>query len=581
MAVYSSGSIHFSGLGSELDVDTLITDLYKIESKYAQKLLSWKSDWEIRLEAFQQLRSQLLSLQTTLQSMNTMDKFLVKNANSSDASVAATTATGEATEGVYAVQVNQLATNSIWSIDTGMASKSDVINDTGTEGFFTYTYKGEERTITVPNGTTLEGLKNLINNDSQNPGVKVQLIESASGVALQLRGMDTGESATLSIDSVSNIACLDVANGWLVQNSQNAQVRIDGWPATGWLEQESNSITGVVDGMTFNLRSAGETVVTVELDTAAIVENIEKFVQEVNNFRTVLQSLTTVDSEKTTVDPDYATSQFDMQSGSVLTGNYGVQMLSSTMKSLISAQAVGFDYDSDLFSSLAQIGITTDASQGSSTYGLLVINEVEGQYGSLTLTQALEKDPVAVARLFAAKSEAVCSSPHFSCNSHIETITKTGSYDVSYTVDDSGNIASATINGKEATIDQENRQIAIYSSTSPANNADGLVLDIHDLTPGATFTGTVRIRSGKINELLGMMDGSEGWLGEDGTLRILEDNYKTIINNIEEKITKEDQRLEKWESAMRAKFARLESVLATYNTINSNLESQLAQLNND
>ena len=701
MAIYSSGSLHFSGLGSELDVDELITNLYKIESKHANQLLEWQSDWQTRLDAFQQVRSQLLSLQTTLQSMNTLDKFLVKNANSSDSSVAAATVTGDVAEGVYNVEVNQLATNSIWSIDTGLASKDTQVNDSGSEGSFTYTYKGETYTVKVPTGTTLEGLKNLINNSPDNPGVKAQLVSTTGGVNFQLRSMETGAAASLEIDSTTNLngmavsrqdtwlgggsntltsynaytsatavlnstetpksfvfsvngeehsvnlaaggtltdlrdainaktgetgvsanvvyydiggttyyslrmntsdsadvlevgagtlegyANMSEAANWHVQRSQNAEIRVDGWPSSGWLERDSNAVDDVVDGLTFNLRSKGTSVLTVELDTAAMEANIEKFVQEVNNFRTLLQSLTAVDSEKTTVDPDYATSQFDMQMGGVLTGTYGIQLLSSQLKTLIAGQAVGFTYQyeaangktmGDIFSTLSQIGITTDANQGSSTYGLLVINEVEGQYGSLTLTEALKKDPVAVAKLFAVNSEGSSDSASFAYNSHVKSITKSGVYDVSYSTDASGNILSATINGKEAKIDQETRQIAIYSNHGEANDADGIILDIYDLTPGQTFNGTVSIRNGKINELLELMDGSQGLLGEEGTLKILENNYKTIIQNIETKIAKEDERLAKWETSMRAKFARLESVLATYNTINSNLESQLSQL---
>lgn len=700
MAIYSSGSIHFSGLNSDLDVDTLITDLYKIESKYAEKLISWRDDWQTRLEAFQQIRSQLLSMQSTLQSMNSVDKFLVKNANSSNSAVTGATVTGEAAEGVYTIAVNQLATNAIWSMDTGLSSKTDIINDSGNTGYFTYTYKGTQRTVSVPSGTTLEGLKNLINNDSQNPGVKVQLIESAGGVVFQLRGNDTGQSATLSIDSVSDIDLLaletedvwtatgtnqltsnstysstaDVVNttqtaktfvfsvngqetsvslaagatlldlhdainattstsgvtadfttevvggetvyrlrlstaatgdvlsvsggslaaysgmtestNWYVQKAQNAEMRINGWPGTGWLEQESNSVTGVADGITFSLRSVGESVVTVEIDTQAIAEKIEQFVAEVNTFRTLLQSLTTVDSEKSTLDPEYAESQYEMQSGSVLTGNYGVQMLASMMKSLLGAQAVGFSYQKtengtttgDVFSSLSQLGITTDANQGSSTYGLLVINEISGLYGSLTLTEALAQDPVAVAKLFAAKSEAVTNSSYFGYNSHVAGITQAGTFAVEYSVDSLGNITNAWINGKEAAIDQANRQIGIYSSTSPSNVADGLVLDIYDLTPGGTFTGEISIRNGKVNELLALMDGSEGWLGEQGTLKILENNYQTVIKNIETKIQKEDERLAKWETTMRAKFSRLETVLSNYKNINSSLETLIEQL---
>ena len=700
MGIYTTGSVHFSGLGSDLDVDTLIEDLYKVESRYAKQLIEWSNDWQTRLTAFQEIRAKLLDVQSTLKSINSVSKFLAKSATSSNTSVAAVTANGDTADGVYNLSVNQLAQGSIWSTDTGVASKTDVINNSGMDGSFTYTYKGESRTLVVPNGTTLEGLRNLINNDSTNPGVKVQLIDGSDGLVFQFKGMGTGVESTLSIDSVTNIDCLQINNvdtwtaagtnvlssntryadamavvnstggpktftfnvngtdttvklksggtlwdlaesinettgtsgvtahvmqytsgsgeityglrmstanasdtitvgqgtlegysgmtkpdNWVVQAGKNAEVRIDGWPATGWLERSSNTIDDVAEGLTFNIRSEGDTVVAVETDTAAIEANVQSFVDAVNEFRTLVQYYTTVDKEKTLVDPDKAKSQFEMQMGGVLTGNYGIQILSSNFKSIIASQGLGFSYlekigteeFGDVFSSLSQIGITTDANVSSETYGLLIIKDVVGE-GSWTLAEALEKDPLGVAKLFASDSEGSSKSPHFGYNSHVVSVTKPGTYDVEYSVDEHGKISEAFINGKKANIDQDTRQISIYSHTGAANEADGIVLDIYDLTPNKTFEGKVSITQGKVNQVLGAMSGADGWLGENGVLKNLESNYKSIIENIEEKILKEDARLEKWESSMRNKFARLEAVLTKYNKINEDLETQIKQL---
>ncbi|MDL2266984.1 flagellar filament capping protein FliD [Desulfovibrio sp. OttesenSCG-928-G15] len=706
MGVYSSGSIHFGGLGSDIDVDELITNLYKVESKQAQQLISWRDDWQTRLDAFQTIRSQLLSLETTLNSLNSMSKFVVMNATPSNTSVTGATVTGEASAGTYNVKVNQTATSSAWSLETGVAAKTDVINDSGEDGSFSYSYKGKDYSVRVPNGTTLEGLKNIINNDSKNPGVKVQLIESTDGLVFQLRGNETGLDAKLVVTGTENINCLNVAtkdlwegsagntltctnqytsadevlnttgtaktfafsvNGeknsvklaaggtlqdladavnastatsgvsasivsgtsssgetvyslelttadpddelsvgggtlsgysdmkavtnWTVQEAQNAEVRVDGWPSTGWLERSSNAIDGVVDGVTFNVRSPGDCVVSVEIDTKAIEENITTVVDSINSFRVLIQSLTAVDSEKIQTEPEYADSQFDMQMGGVLTGNYGVQMISSSFKNAVAGQAQGFTYlqevggknYGDLFSSLSQIGIMTDSNQSSTTYGLLLIDGAQHLGGvGLTLEEALAQDPIAVAKLFVCDEEGVSNSPYFSYNSHVQTITKPGTYEVSYSTDVFGNISSATINGKAAQIDQENRQISIFSHGDGGENAaDGLILDVYDLTPDQTFTGTVGIKQGKVNEFLDLMQGTSGWLGEEGTLKTLENNYKNIIENIEKKISDEDTRLEKWESSMRARFARLEATLAKYNQMNSDLESQIASLNNN
>lgn len=565
----------------------MINNLYSIESKQVNKLIQWKADWKTRLQAFQQLRTELVSLQSTLSSMNSSNSFMVKSASTSNSGVVAATTSSEASAGTYTIEVNRLASNSIWSANSGFGDKMDAVNDSGSEGEFTYTYMGETRTIKVASGTTLEALKNMINNDAQNPGVKAQLISTGNGVVFQLRGMDTGADASLNIDSTTNLSgiSIDDMSAWEVQQGENSQIRVNGWPSSSWLEMPSNSITEIAEGVTFNLRGTGSATVTVEIDTTAMEENVEKFVEAVNSFRTVLLSLTAVDEDKDVLDPDYAESQSEMEIGSTLTGNYGVQLLSSRLKQAIAGQALGFTYRStvngttqgDLFSTLSQLGITTNADKGNANFGLLEINTISGEKGSLTLAEALAADPAAVASLFAAQSEGSSNSEHFTYNSHISGITQAGTYNVSYTTDADGNITSATINGESASIDQDNKQIALYSSQG-SNGASGIVLDVQNLTPNSTFTGTVSIKNGKINELLDMMSGSEGLLGENGTLRILEKNYNTIIDNIDKKIAQEDDRLTKWLRTTRLKFSRLEAVLSKYNSINEGLQSQISQL---
>lgn len=713
MATYTSGSITYAGIsGVDMDFDTMIDQLYAIESTQANKLIEWRADWLTRRDAFTQVREALVAMQTALSAINSTDAFLVKTANSSNDSLVGCTVGSDAVAGSYSVEVNQLATNSVWSIGTGLGTKTDIVNDSGSEGAFTYTYKGETRTVKVPPGTTLEGLKNIINNDAENLGVRVQLIQSGDEVVFQISGLDTGAASSLYIDDTTNLnglslqqeakwnylngganelVCLktyasltesinttqtsktfgfdvngssysvklepgatltdlynavnaktaetgvtaaiatftdsvtgDVAyslhlstanasdvvtvgggtlqgydsmietTNWQVQQGQNAEIRANGWPATGWLQVGSNSVSDVVDGLTFNLRSEGKATITVELDTEAIEKNVQTFVDAVNTFRSLILSLTKVDESKTVLDPEYAETQSEMQMGSALTGNYGIQLLSSNLKLATSSGAKGFSYLTeiegkiygDVFSSLSQVGIITDTDESSATFGLLVVNTAttssgtiyQQSTGTLTLKEALAKDPQAVARLFAANNDAKSNSSNFGVNSIVDNITKPGTYDVSYTTDSSGSITSAYINGKEAVIDMANRQIALYSHTG-ADDAAGIVLDIYNFTPDMTIEGTVSVRQGKINELLGMLGGSDGILGENGTLKILENNYDTIINNINEKIQKEDTRLQKWLRTTRLRFSRLETVLANYQNLQTSIESQIAQLN--
>ncbi|MDR1241951.1 MAG: flagellar filament capping protein FliD [Deltaproteobacteria bacterium] len=719
MATYTSGSLGISGIGySNVDFEDLIDKLYAIESTKAQKLLTWREDWQTRIDAFAQVRTALVSMQTALKTINSTDKFLSKTAASSNSSIVSASVSSGALAGTYSVEVGQLAASSVWSIGTGLAARDSLVNSSGQDGVFTYTCKGESRTLKVPSGTTLESLKNIINNDSENLGVRVQLVQSGDEMVFQISGVDTGLSATLSIDDATNLTgfslprsplwqyqggstnqlssdwltyaspsttvnstgtdqsfiftvngtdytvmleaggtlndlisavnaktaesgvtaqlaqftdpvtsaqsyglYLDTANSqdlvtvgggtlegyfsmvevdtsaWHIQQGRNAKLRVNGWPDAGWLEKSSNTVTDVVDGLVLNLRDEGRVTVMVELDTEGIEASVQNFVDAVNNFRTVILNLTKVDEAKTVLDPEYAETQSEMEMGSALTGNYGIQLLSSNLKQAISSQAKGFAYlqevenktYGDIFSSLAQIGVITDAETSSPTFGLLVINTeskdssgntVMQSTATMTLKEALAKDPEAVAKLFAAQNEGKSNSSHFGLNSFVATITKPGTYDVSYTTDVGGNIISASINGKAAVIDMENRQISLFNHDG-ADDAAGIILDIYDLTPNSTMEGTVGIRQGKINEILGMLEGTDGILGSNGTLAILENNYGEIVKNIESKIQKEDERLTKWLRLTKLRFSRLEAVLASYQNIQASVESQIAQLDKD
>lgn len=844
MVSYASGTIRVPGLTSQgTQFDTMIQGLLQIEGRQVNKLLQWKADWQTRLDAFKAIRGELMNLQSTLNSLNSMDKFMVKSASSSDDKLLTATAGANAMNTTYTVETGRLATYTTWSKDMDIQDKNTVVAEE--KGSISYSYKGIYRTVTVHKGTTLEGLAKLINNDSKNPGVRAELVQTVDGITLQIRGKDTGKTNTLVLrgaenikgfenfaitpsnytdtensaifnkvfdssnrgdalvrdvvdadadgvddldpdyvkspktfiltvdgkryvvdvsetdtidDLVANINTkvgknvasmvedpanpgeykftlkrddtvytpqwdtngtitppgplemvmgreddgsnngvdpmyfdnanakvvqsgnglstgdwyfkinsndgtspngqqykvtvtedttlrglanslqfqfgsnatvsikdngsgqyyIDVAmkdkthrltvengsldgygyvppdpvdgSGWTAVHGDNAQYRINGYPKEpDWWESASNTLKGedVIEGMTFNLKKENSTAtISVANDTAKMTENIMAFVDAINTFRATLKAYTKYDDTKEVKDLDYAESQFEMQKGGVLQGNYGIQMVDSRLKNAVAGSSTGFmslmkDADGaviggDIFSSLSQIGITTNAKEGEAMFGMLELTLVSGSAGSKTLQEALEEDAEAVARLFATKSEGKSNSEDFHYYDHLSSITKSGSYTVSYTMAGDGSIASASIGGGQCTIDQEAGLI-----TCTEGSARGLVIRIGEDTPGQTYTGTVSIRDGKINELLGLLDGSDGILGSNGTLRNLEKNYQDIIKGIDDKIKREDDRLSRFERTMTLKFARLEEVLTKYDGIKASLEQSLTQLTNN
>ena len=626
MATFASGSIHFSGLGSDTDFDTMINSLYQVESLHAQQLLKWKKDWSARLEAFGDLRTSLVTMQTELKKLSGIGSFLAKTYTSTRPEVSSATIGPDAEARDYSLNVSQIATSSIASCETTLQEKNTAISTTN--GTLSIAMGSKTIEVNITGGSTsLEGLVKLINNHPDNtekgssgttqPLVKASLVKSNAGYIIQIRSFETGADRVFSVDSTgANNMPQGIWGDTGVTNSsysagKDAKFFVDGIGTE--IISSSNTVTDVVEGLTFNLRSVGETTITVSNDIDKIKENITKFVDTVNAVRSKLNELTAYNTEKMVMDPEIAETQNEMQKGSILTGNYGVQLIASQLKSICGSGAKGFEYfnaatnSGDIFSALSQIGITTDANQGSDTYGLLVINDVpsdKSAYGTLSLDEALAKDLAGIGRLFAAKNEVVVSGSSafgFESFTFTESI-RPGSYDVSYTIASDGSCTGATIGGYPATYNPVERTLLV---TSPKDSpVYGLQLSLYDLS-AQTHTGKVHVRQGKIDELLTALEapGSErtgilekGYqLKEEkvydngyketvysiidrGSLAILEENYKTIMANIDKKVLKENTRLETWERRMRNKFARLEATLARYNAINDSMASQIKSL---
>lgn len=564
-SVSTSGAITFTGLGSGTDFDSIIEQLIEVETAYrVTPLEEWKATWEEKIEAFQELNTQMLALQTALEAIDTKGEFLVKTATSSDTTVLSATAGADAESGTHIIQVEQLAQNAIMVTNSGYSSATQTINTSGAARIFAYEYAGKTCSVTVPIGATLTDLKNIINSDGDNPGVKAAIINNGSSYYLQLRGMDTGSDATLAISATTTLAGFSSADFSTTQTNQDALLKVDGWPSgTNYITRDSNSIDDLIDGVTLNLRGKGTITLTTEVDTEAVKANIETFVEQVNLVRTMILDLTKVDTSAiSSVSTTEDTTQ--TKGGSVLTGNYGIQLISSRLKDITASTGIGFDWALDTYTSLSSIGITTDADEGSVTQGLLVIDED-------ALDAALTNDIDSVARLFSADYEGSTNSSDFSYQSHITGITKAGTYEVAYTVS-GGAITSATINGNAATI-SGNTITGQYG-----NPEAGLVLEVKNLTNGS-YTGKAYMKQGKTGEMVDALGDLTN--STSGPLAILEENYNDIIDGIDDKIAAEEERIALKESRLREKYARLEALLGYYEDLSTSLESQIDNLGTD
>lgn len=550
--VSTSGQITYSGLGNGTDFDSLIKKLVQVEQTRITSLQTWKKSWTDKQAAFQELNTQMLTLKTSLESMDSMDEFMTKAVDSSNSTVVSAVAGAGAENASHEVVVNRLATAKAMVTATGYASASTDINPSSSDAVFAYIYKGVTYSNAVGANCTLTDLASIINNDPNNPGVKASVSYDGSKYYLQLRGMDTGSTASLTIASNSSLSGFANNNFNTITSNASAQLKLDGWPVASdsWITRETNSVTDLIPGLTMTLKSTGSSTVVTTTDTDAIKEKITTFVEQVNLVRTQIQAISRVDSTT--------------KQASLLTGNYGIQLIDTNLKSAVAGLGVGFDYNQDKYSTLSQLGILTDAQQGSTTEGLLVINDT-------ILDAILSSNADAVGQLFAAQYVGRTNSSDFSISSYIKNTTKCGTYQLAYTTDANGKITAATINGHAAMFNSNSNLI----TGSHGYGEAGMVIRVVDTTPGA-HTGEVALKQGKagqLSDLLGELTDSQ-----DGPLHILDDNYDDITAMIDDKIAYEQRRISTYASNLRKRFAKVDSLLGTYDQMQSQLSSQIKQL---
>lgn len=165
----SQGSTTVSGLVSGIDWDSTIKQLMQIERRRVTLYEDRKSENETKLNLWAQIQGKIAGLQGAAQNLDRRSEFVVKSASSSDSSVVTVQASSSAARGSHTVEVLALAkAHSIAS--QGFDDKNST--GVGDSGGNLVIQVGDE-TITIADAdlssaTTLDQLKNLINNSSDN-----------------------------------------------------------------------------------------------------------------------------------------------------------------------------------------------------------------------------------------------------------------------------------------------------------------------------------------------------------------------------------------------------------------------------
>lgn len=549
--------ISSAGIGSGLDVNSIVTSLMNVEKQPLTALTTQKTAYQSKISAYGTLKSTLSTFQTAVSALSSASKFNAQTVTSGNTSVFTATSDGSATLGNYAVKVSQLAQSQKLA-STGFAAVSDVVGTgTLTISFGDYAAVGDTFTanaaktdvsiaITSSNNT-LAGVRDAIN--ASNSSVSATIVNNGTTNQLVITSKDTGEVNSLKISvadddtnnsdaaGLSQLAydplAAGVKNLTQLQVEKNAILDIDGVAVV----KASNTITDAISGVTLNLLTTNASGVSLDVasNKDTVKASVTAFVDAYNKLDTTLRSLTKYDSTG--------------KASGVLLGDATARSVINQVKSVMSKAITS----SGTITSLSQIGVAFQSS------GQLALD-------STKLTTALTSNFSDIATLFTTSAKATDPLITYSASS---SKTQAGTYAITVSQLGTNLInATGTINGVAATGSATNLTGAVGDAS------EGLSVKVSGGALGAR--GTVNFSIGYASQLDSII---KNLLSDDGILAARTDGINSSIKRLDTQAESISVRLTTIEARYRAQFTKLDTLLSSMSSTSTFLTQQISAIN--
>jgi flagellar hook-associated protein 2 len=397
-------SITSAGLGSGLDIEGLVSKLVASEGQPASlRLNTQEAKLQASLSALGSFKGALSAFQANVQGLKNLSAFQARTATSSNTDLFTVSANSSAVAGSFSIKVEQLAQSAKmrsgdFSNETAIVGAGTLAIGLGTSSF----------NITAAGDTTLAGVRDAINQASDNPGIKATIIKVDSGSQLVLTSDKVGAANTISIAATdtdaldgNDLTRLATASLTSIQTASDAIIYVDGQKAT----KDSNSLSDVIPGVTIALKKADPLTtgsLGIVLDKDSVKSKVNDFIKAYNSLAGTMNGLSSYNA---------ATKQ-----ASQLFGDSTLRGVQNQIRQVVSNSVQG----AAGVSTLAEIGIKTDKS------GALVLD-------SGKLDNVIATNFEAVSQLFAS-ADGVAKrfddvlknylSPNGSLSSRVDSVNK-------------------------------------------------------------------------------------------------------------------------------------------------------------
>ena len=397
----TTGSISSAGLGSGLDVKSIISSLMAVESQPLQLLQDKASTVQTEISAVGQIQSLTSTLSDKSHALSNSSLWTQTTSSTSDPTVVtADTSGGTAAAGDYSVSVQQLAQGQTATLATPATALTPgtitiqlgtYTTDSATPPNTTFAASGPPApAITIgPGDTSLASIRDKIN--QANAGVSASIITDASGSRLSLRSTTTGAVNGFQItatpagtdpDPTASLAALNfdastgAANSQMSLNqfAQNAKATVNGIAVTS----ATNKLSNISDGLSLTLLKKSDT--PVDVSVAADTDSMQKAITDFVSAYSAVQSYISLETK---YDAGTAVQPGTSRQDSPLTGDPSVIGFQNQLRAIVNTTST----TSSMFSRLSDIGIAVQ------TDGTLAVAS------STKLTSALQH-PDELSKLF-------------------------------------------------------------------------------------------------------------------------------------------------------------------------------------
>jgi len=326
------------GLVSGIDTGKLIEATLNARRAPIRAAQRRKAGVNAQISQLSTLISKMDTLKTTLESLEKNKDVLALAATSTDEDVLTVTADGDSSPGTYDINVTALAGAAKHRADA-FADNFDPVKG----GTISITVDGGDTVdITIDDGDALSEVVDKIN--ASDAEVYASLIFDGTNYTMQVVNQSTGYTTDTASEGLIITENYTGATGTElnlteVMAAANAEFTVDGLP----VEVQDNSVADVLEGVTMELDTLGQSYITIDKDKTGTKENLQEFVDSYNAVMAVIKDQMVVEEGE--------------QRGRKLAGEPFLTRLKSDLQDIVTREIEGL---TGSFESLAMIGITTD-----------------------------------------------------------------------------------------------------------------------------------------------------------------------------------------------------------------------------